>query len=86
MTAEARENQQAAAAQAAGEAASDRHLSDAAAQHAISGSTTATEAAATPDAHSVQWSNADTSASPSLSPSTPRPVGEQRQHDGPPAA
>ncbi len=49
MTAEQRENQQAAAAQAAGEAASARHLADTQAQHATtSGSAMAAEHAAPP--------------------------------------
>lgn len=83
MTASNQENATAASAQSQGEAASARHLSDAQAQHATAGSTMVTEAAATPDSHSVQWSPADTGASPTLVPSTPPPVnsGERSPRD-----
>jgi hypothetical protein len=59
MTAGPEQDQRAAQAQAAGEAAAAQHDTAAQAQHAISGSTTAVEAAATPDSHAVQWSEPD---------------------------
>jgi hypothetical protein len=55
MTADARENQQAAAAVAAGEAAEAKHMADALVQHQISGSATVVEDAATTDDVSVPW-------------------------------
>jgi hypothetical protein len=83
MTAEARENAQAAAAQAAGESAAAKHASDALAQHRVSGSTVAVEPAVTPDQQSVDWSNADSSAQPTLVPSEPRPVNSLDRVVGP---
>jgi hypothetical protein len=74
MTADAREDAVAASAQAAGEAAEARHLAEAQAQHQASGSAVVVEQASTPDDVAVSWSNTDNAASPSLSPSTPRPV------------
>jgi hypothetical protein len=75
VTAEARENQQAAAAQSAGEQAAAKHATDALSQHRIAGSTTAVEPAQTADDHSVSWtSTVDASASPTLVPSTPPPT------------
>jgi len=55
MTADARENQQATAAVAAGEAAQAAHMADSLAQHGISGSAEAVEPAATPDDVAVPW-------------------------------
>jgi hypothetical protein len=86
MTAGPTEDSTAASAQSQGEAASARHLADALAQHQASGSTVVVEPAVTADSHAVSWTNADTTAQPTLVPSEPRPVGQQRQHDGPPAA
>jgi hypothetical protein len=86
VTATPAEDSTAASAQAAGEAASARHLSDAQIQHQIFGSTVAVEPAQTADDHSVSWSAADDTAQPSLVTSQPRPAGQQRQHDGPPSA
>jgi hypothetical protein len=60
VTAEARENQEAAAAQAAGEAAEGRHQADTQAQHQASGSTVVVEAASTPDDTAVTWTSNQT--------------------------
>jgi hypothetical protein len=69
MTAEARENAQAAAAVAGGEAASSQHLADAQAQHRTTvGSDVAIEPAQTPDDHSVGWFGTDNASGPGPSP------------------
>lgn len=68
MTAEARENAQAAAAQAAGESAAAKHASDAQQQHRISGSTATVEAAVTPDQQAVSWFGSDNHPGPGPSP------------------
>jgi hypothetical protein len=68
MTADARENQQAAAAVAAGEAAETKHLADSVAQHGISGSAEAVEPAATSDDVAVPWFGSDNHPGPGPSP------------------
>jgi hypothetical protein len=84
VTAGPSENAAAAAAQAAGEAAESKHMADARAQHQASGSTVVVEQASTPDDHAVSWSNADTSASPTLVPSSPPAVNSsERDPRGP---
>jgi hypothetical protein len=55
MTASAEDVARVAQAMAAGVNAEARHLADALAQHGISGSTEAVEAAATPDDVSISW-------------------------------
>jgi predicted regulator of Ras-like GTPase activity (Roadblock/LC7/MglB family) len=65
VTAGPQQDAAAATAMAAGETAARKHDADALAQHAISGSATAVEAASTPDDHAVTW--------PSSSPSPQRP-------------
>ena len=74
MTAGPSEDATAAATQAKGEAAAAAHEADTQAQHQASGSTVVVEQASTPDDVAVQWSPADTTASPSLVPSQPPPV------------
>jgi hypothetical protein len=85
MTAGPREDQHAGQAVSQGEAAAAAHQAAALAQHAISGSTVAVEAASTPDAHAVAWTPADTTAQPTLVPSEPQPVNRPGNHP-PPAA
>ena len=75
MTADREQDARAAAAQAAGESAAAQHEAAAQAQHSASGSAMVAEQARTGDDTAVAWtSNDDTSASPSLSPSTPPAV------------
>jgi hypothetical protein len=83
MTAGSSENAAAAVAQAAGESAAAAHQAAALAQHAISGSTVAVEAASTPDARAVAWTPADTTAQPTLVPSEPQPVNRPGNHPPP---
>ena len=45
-------------------------------QHQASGSTVVVEQASTPDDIAVSWTDADTTARPTLNPSSPPPVGE----------
>jgi hypothetical protein len=87
MTATPEQDARAAQTQAAGEAAAAAHLAAAQAQHQVSGSSVAVEAPATSDDVAVNWtSSVDTSASPTLSPSEPRPIGEYGNHGPPDAA
>jgi hypothetical protein len=87
MTASNTDDQRAAAAQATGESAAAQHATAAAAQHEASGSAVAVEAARTPDHTAVSWSsNVDTTARPSLSPSTPPEVNKHGNHGPPDAA
>ena len=70
MTATPAEDAQAAAAQAAGEAAAHAHEAAALAQHQLSGSGTAVEAAQSPDDVSVPWFGSDNH--PGLGPTAPQ--------------
>jgi hypothetical protein len=79
MTATPAEDQRAGQGQAAGESAAAAHEAAAEAQHQASGSTVVVEAASTSDDVAVSWSNADTSASPSLVPSSPPPVNSSER-------
>jgi len=84
MTAEARDNQQAAQAQASGETAAAKHANDAIAQHTIAGSTTATEPAVTADGHGVDcFGSGSNAAKPTLQPSRPPPVNKPGNHARP---
>jgi hypothetical protein len=74
VTASPAEDATAAAAQAGGEAAAAAHQAAAQAQHQASGSTVVVEQASTPDDHAVSWTAADTTAQPTLIPSSPPPV------------
>jgi hypothetical protein len=74
MTATPAEDSTAASAQAQGETAARQHEADALAQHQASGSAMVTEQAQTPDDHAVAWQAADTTAQPTLVPSTPPAV------------
>lgn len=83
MTAEARENADAAAAMSQGEIAELKHMSDARSQHAVSGSAVAIEQPTTPDDVSISWPGSTAgNAKATLTPSDPRPVGQQRPPAG----
>jgi hypothetical protein len=84
MTATPSEDALAAATQAKGEAADRRHQTDSWAQHAIAGSSVVVEQASLTDDISVQWSPADTTAQPSLQPSSPPPVNSYERDPGDP--
>jgi hypothetical protein len=75
MTATPDQDALAAQAQGAGEAAEARHQAEALAIHNATGSTVTVEAAATSDDIAVGWlPSGETTAQPSLVPSSPPPV------------
>jgi hypothetical protein len=83
MTAGNQENERASQAVAAGMSAAAAHQAAAQAQHEASGSATVAEQHSIPDDIAVSWTNADTTAAPTLIPSTPPPVNKPGPH-GPP--
>ena len=85
MTATPAEDQRAGQAQAQGEAADGRHQADAQQQHQASGSAVVVEQVSTPDDIAVAWIPAgDSTAQPTLVPSTPPAVNNLERNPSDP--